>query len=152
MNIGKDRWTDHDKALANEYLSPQEHHILGSTESPDDPGYYTPEGIFSGLRTIEETIQARNVVQVTFGGLPQMILGDLTGDFKGIGKIVAISLSRLTRETGETLEDPNIVGIYDPKTGEVDTRRSLELTRAFYSGLGDSVITGLRNKSILQGG
>lgn len=96
-------------------LTPHETVILGGSghfdTSKDPKVWHTPEPVLEGKLTVEEAREKRRDLGYYLNPSAAMMLG-LRGR-------VAISLEDLDPQTGETVKDPHVLGLYDEIKNEV---------------------------------
>lgn len=109
--------------VLGDILTPQEHKLLGSSskvlkygDPVEEREWYIPEVIQYGNISIEEVNQARREK----GHVNVMHISEALG-LKGS---ICMRLSEANPETGETLRDPQVLGIWvpdlkNPDTGEI---------------------------------
>lgn len=114
------------KEMVEQLLTPQEHILLGSTppvEPKTEDEYYKPDRVLEGDDPFEINYKrqdqkfASNVFVGTILGFP--------------GRRVAVKLSPLDEE-GKTVSDPEILGLINNETGEVEEVPGRDLTKEIY--------------------
>lgn len=116
-------------------MTPQEHTLAGSTPAvlpreghPED--WYTPISLLTKVKnkrlSIEETIIARKE-------RGHSLIGTGVAGIVGSRVPLVVSLADLDPETGQTLEDPVIGGVWNPATKRIEgTDQGQRLTEELY--------------------
>lgn len=105
------------KDLMYQYVeTPHEHWILGSSNphqgSTNPREWHIPVAILDNRFTIEEAREARR--ELAF-----FISQNLSSFLLGIKGRIALSFEDLEPETGETIRDPQVLGIWDEEKKEI---------------------------------
>lgn len=106
-------------------LTPQEGNFIGGTYSEGESRQpYMPIGVARGLLTPEEAQKIREDVGFYSGY-------SLQGKLRLPGEVV-MSLEKLDPNTGETKQDPKVLGYWAENTGEIVEVKERNLTAEVY--------------------
>lgn len=112
-------------------LTAQERVILGATPPTDTElgtpaDWYRPQGVLKQELSLEEVIDRRRE-------LGDYITSAIMESVLGVGKPIVLELAKIDPETGQTLEDPKIIGLWDKETKTViKPDEGSRLTREVY--------------------
>lgn len=113
-----------------DFRTAQEHWFAGSTpevEPLEEADWYIPQGVLKGVLAIEEAIKLRKVAGHFESGILSAILR-LTG-----GMPISVGFSDINKETGMTLRDPEIIGLWDKNKREIVKIEGRDLTKEAYN-------------------
>ncbi len=119
------------KISKTELLTPQEHIMLGSTPPVDpknDEEWYIPTGVLMRRLSIKMAMEGRKEL----GHLESGIMAGLIG-LKN--ERISLGLQDLDPKTGKTLNDPEILGVWDDKNKVVREVKDRDLTRELFDKL-----------------
>ncbi len=107
----------------------QEHSFMGGPpeRNPMKPEeWYKPQGVLTGVFTMDEVIKARKKLgHFKFGLFNELLqIADR--------RQVSVGFSDIDEKTGMTLDDPKIIGLWDEGKGEIVKVKGRDLTQEAY--------------------
>lgn len=118
-----------EKIVLGDILTPQEHNWIASSSGfkpTKEEEWFIPDGVLRGKITLEDAVFERQAK-----GFVESMLDPLGIITRGTSEAMAISLEDIDTETGQTKDDPKILGIVDDDSIKPEPVIDRNLTQEF---------------------